>query len=156
MTIGIGNSSKGRGWTQAQRTRMAEIIMAHYERGRRVPWKRYAKELGHTVKACSAEAHNIRERVRNEAMKDRSASSWAPAKSLRRKTQLFAPRETIKTCECLDHRIATSTAKFAGEAEIRNRISVQGLTAGLFGDPLPGRSALDQKRATPKEEINVY
>jgi hypothetical protein len=146
MNIGIGNSSKGRGWTHAQRTRMAEIIMAHYERGRRVHWKRYATEIGHTVKACSAEAHNIRERVRNEAMKESSSKSWTPAKTLRRKTQRFIPRETVKTCDCLDHRISTSTARFKVEAEIRNRISVQGLTAGIFGDPMPGRSALDQKR----------
>lgn len=32
-------------------------------------------------------------------------------------------------------------------AELRSRIALQGLTAGLLGDPLPGRSALDERLA---------
>lgn len=31
------------------------------------------------------------------------------------------------------------------DADIRARIAAQGLTAGFFGDPAPGRSALDQR-----------
>lgn len=33
------------------------------------------------------------------------------------------------------------------DADIRGRIARQGITAGLFGDPPPGRSALDQREA---------
>ncbi|WP_407146266.1 hypothetical protein [Bradyrhizobium sp. ORS 86] len=34
-------------------------------------------------------------------------------------------------------------------AELRLRILECGLTGGVFGDPPPGRSALDQRRAAP-------
>jgi hypothetical protein len=39
-----------------------------------------------------------------------------------------------------------STSVLIADADLRGRIATQGLTAGLFGDPPPGRSALDQKR----------
>ena len=40
-----------------------------------------------------------------------------------------------------------STAILIADADLRARIAVQGLTAGLLGDPMPGRSALDQRKA---------
>lgn len=40
-----------------------------------------------------------------------------------------------------------STAVLMLDAELRNRIAEFGITAGLLGDPPPGRSALDKKRA---------
>lgn len=40
-----------------------------------------------------------------------------------------------------------STAILVADAELRARIALQGLTAGLLGDPLPGRSALDERKA---------
>lgn len=43
---------------------------------------------------------------------------------------------------------ATSTAKFQMDAELRARIEILGITGGLQGDPAPGRSALDRKRAS--------
>jgi hypothetical protein len=45
------------------------------------------------------------------------------------------------------HTRTTSTANLVMDAELRSRIEVQGVTAGLLGDPMPGRSALDRKRA---------
>jgi hypothetical protein len=35
------------------------------------------------------------------------------------------------------------------DADIRARIDRQGITSGFFGDPPPGRSALDQKQSAP-------
>lgn len=43
-------------------------------------------------------------------------------------------------------------ATLIAQAEIRSRISVLGITGGILGDPLPGRSALDRKRAGLAEE----
>jgi hypothetical protein len=40
-----------------------------------------------------------------------------------------------------------STAALQLDNELVSRIAVLGITGGLLGDPLPGRSALDQKRA---------
>jgi hypothetical protein len=40
---------------------------------------------------------------------------------------------------------AVSTSALIVDAELRARIAVQGLTAGLLGDPPAGRSALDQR-----------
>lgn len=39
-----------------------------------------------------------------------------------------------------------STYVLVADAELRARIALQGLTAGIFGDPPPGRSALDEKK----------
>jgi hypothetical protein len=39
-----------------------------------------------------------------------------------------------------------STSRLLADAELRDRIEGRGLTAGWFGDPAPGRSALDRKR----------
>jgi hypothetical protein len=39
-----------------------------------------------------------------------------------------------------------STAALIADQDLRNRIAVLGPN-GLFGDPMPGRSALDRKRA---------
>lgn len=40
-----------------------------------------------------------------------------------------------------------STHTLRVDAELRARIDALGVTGGMLGDPLPGRSALDQKRA---------
>jgi hypothetical protein len=44
-------------------------------------------------------------------------------------------------------RIATPISRLVADAELRDRIAERGLTAGILGDPPPGRSALDLKRA---------
>jgi hypothetical protein len=40
-----------------------------------------------------------------------------------------------------------ATSRLVLDAELRNRIAERGITGGLLGDPPPGRSALDEKRA---------
>lgn len=40
-----------------------------------------------------------------------------------------------------------STARMVVDAELRDRIGAQGVTAGLLGDPMPGRSMLDKRLA---------
>jgi hypothetical protein len=42
---------------------------------------------------------------------------------------------------------AITTDRLIIDAELRSRIEVLGITAGLLGDPPPGRSALDERRA---------
>lgn len=39
------------------------------------------------------------------------------------------------------------TSTMVSDAELRARIEILGPTGGLLGDPLPGRSALDQRKA---------
>jgi hypothetical protein len=41
---------------------------------------------------------------------------------------------------------AVKTSTLVADSELRARIEMVGITAGLLGDPLPGRSALDQMR----------
>jgi hypothetical protein len=41
-----------------------------------------------------------------------------------------------------------STAALIADNELRTRIAILGATGGLLGDPMPGRSALDEKRAS--------
>jgi hypothetical protein len=47
-----------------------------------------------------------------------------------------------------DPKRAIPTSRLILDAELRSRISEQGITAGLLGDPPSGRSALDRKRAS--------
>ncbi len=45
------------------------------------------------------------------------------------------------------NRPSASSWKLRTDAELRARIHLVGITAGLLGDPLPGRSALDRRNA---------
>lgn len=42
-------------------------------------------------------------------------------------------------------RSSASTVMLSVDAELRARIAERGITGGLLGDPMPGRSALDKK-----------
>jgi hypothetical protein len=46
---------------------------------------------------------------------------------------------------------AVSSSILAADQDLRSRISERGLTGGMFGDPAPGRSALDLKRLSTSQ-----
>jgi len=61
----------------------------------------------------------------------------------------FAPDRTAKPQQAAARsptKSPTSYHALITDRELRSRIETQGITAGLLGDPLPGRSALDKKR----------
>ena len=151
-------------WTVGQQARVQEIIEQHIAIGQNaVPWANYVHELGHNVDSIYSMARTIRARMRTKQRADYRAEvragleplgtmkdvkiepapqAAAPVTFVRRP----APKRVLD-----DERVSTSTQAFRFAAEMRNRIGAGGITAGLLGDPPPGRSALDERNGTKIE-----
>lgn len=101
--------------------------------------------VGHPILGCRSKMSEIRgKRRRAEKQKPgevaaREAAKPASDRKMLPVAQAVAPGPP--------HARSTSTARLLMDAELRSRIELQGVTAGLLGDPMPGRSALDRKHA---------
>jgi hypothetical protein len=110
-------------------------------------WPAIVTAVGHSLSSCQQMLSRIRGAKRNaefeRARLERRASPKAPI--------AIAPplKPTLQQASVPDPPSArsTSTARLLMDAELRARIAVLGVTAGLLGDPMPGRSALDRIRA---------
>jgi hypothetical protein len=132
--------------------RMVEQAVAE----RRCPnWKVIGQAVGHSAVASCTRMSDLRIKRRNAAEKARLQAAGidtAPpvAKKNQPKKPPPAPVMVIAVKRRLpdyaSHTVATSTHMLVADAELRARIETQGITAGLLGDPLPGRSALDQRK----------
>ena len=144
-------------WTR-QQIAIVERYMEDANRRRiYARWDLYEEEIGHPVSSIRSMAHYIRNRRRD-----------AESRRLRHHLRALAnapppcqPAVAVPVCrgkppavkpaaaafEIDSHRISTTTGRLKLDAELRDRIGIQGLTAGWFGDPPPGRSAPDEKRA---------
>lgn len=136
-------------WTEEQSDRHIQIIEDHAANRQTVRWDSYAAELGHSAKMCRDRASEVRRRWRAEKQSAERAllrSDADNAVSCRSKSPAVAP-PIARPAADIDIMRATSTARFRFAAEMASRIGAQGITAGLLGDPPPGRSALDKQRA---------
>jgi len=96
------------------------------------PWKEIAACFpGRSVNACESRWWYLY----NHATGRRRIQRWLPARD--RRACQAAPSARTKA--------PASRCALLIDAELRARIEVQGITAGLLGDPLPGRSALDRR-----------
>lgn len=121
-------------WTQPQCDLLESLVEA------KVGFNIISERVGHPILSCRSKASELRAKRREaEAEKFRKALKPAPAMPRRPIVAQAAPSVAPAR--------ATSTARLVMDAELRARIEVMGVTGGLFGDPLPGRSALDQMRA---------
>ena len=140
-------------WSKAQTERLIQIMADHARNRTNVPWYHYAIVLGHSANACRDRAREIRRKRRAEQQSaDRAEIRDKADAAVKQRSRSPSIAPPIKPAAPLDHMAATSTARFRFAAEMSARIGAQGITAGLLGDPPPGRSALDQKRregATP-------
>lgn len=111
--------------------------------------------VGHSILSCRTTMSEIRSRrhngqermaIRATRLAERAAAAAARAKA----AEPVADRKIAPGKPTIvpdpPHARSTSTAKLVMDAELRGRIELQGVTAGLLGDPMPGRSALDRKR----------
>lgn len=136
-------------WTPEQLTRMTELR----SRRPRVPWDEVAREVGHPKSSCQQMmSHSIdRRRIENrkaecKALRARADELNAPKKHPPPLT--LVRQQPAKPADPEYARSSISTAKLVMDAELRSRIEVMGITGGLLGDPLPGRSALDRRKQT--------
>ncbi len=137
---------KGIVWTDQDLSRLAALYKTDLQ------WREIAASFpGRTPAACILAFYNIGARARRAA--------------IRAGVKPFAGKKPRKRRKCggADHLVYPPTPRLAAPlprnsavlsfsalqaaAELRDRIEVLGVTGGLLGDPAPGRSALDQRRA---------
>lgn len=135
-------------WTPDQLDLLQRMIAKGYGYGYT------ASMVGHSLLSCRTKMSEIRSALREGRVIGALAPSPVSAPPKPSRLPSSAPIASRPLAPILPKAVAeapylraTSTAKFVMDAELRARIEVQGVTAGLLGDPLPGRSALDRKRA---------
>lgn len=146
-------------WSPEQLVRMEELIDEADRSHTIVPWREHLLELGHPLTSVRTMASRVRARriaardrahnrmIRNIA--DTAAINQRDIKSAAPVTQVVLKETSAKPADIADHMRCTSTQRMSVMAEIHAKIVTHGtITGGIFGDPLPGRSALDEKRGT--------
>lgn len=103
-------------------------------------WGDIAQALGRTIGACQMQYFKCRpagapKKKRAVRIQQTRAVPLVPSPSIAFVQAAPAPPSVRRV----------STAALIADAELRTRIALQGITAGLLGDPLPGRSALDRR-----------
>ncbi len=102
-------------------------------------WAEIAPLVGHPHLSCATKMSEIR------ARRQRAGGAPPPSKRGRPPKPYVPQRPPAIPAPPSARSCRTST--LLADAELRARIEVLGPTGGLCGDPMPGRSALDQKRA---------
>lgn len=113
-------------WTAEQKEKLERMAIA------RQPWDDIATECGHPKSSCQSTLSYLR--------RQRKLAKGEPIRSYHKAgTPYVAPLPPTGR-----HRRMSTLVQ---DAELRARIEILGATGGLLGDPLPGRSALDQKQS---------
>lgn len=138
----VGNNHNR--WTRDAIARLTEM------RDARIPFAEVAREVGHPESSCRQMMTSIYNDRRREAAKEtRRALKEAANPPAVPPTPSSVPLPQQPSARDLADfaRSSATTAKLIAHAEMRDRIGTMGITGGLFGDPLPGRSALDKRNA---------
>lgn len=123
--------------TEWKRWTDPEIAKLLALRARGDNWDDIAREMRRTPSACQVQFG-----------KHRPAGTSKKRRAMRTKQAPLAPViAVLQAAPGAPSARRVSTAVLLHDAELRARIALQGLTAGLLGDPLPGRSALDERKA---------
>jgi len=126
---------------------------------RSIRWERHFRDFNHPLGSLKVMASRLREKLRrkrgheNEKMRLKAIRAICAGGELLRDDHDAAP--VAKHIGLEEHRHATSTQALQFAAEMLHRVGEQGVTAGLLGDPPPGRSALDRKRAGIEDSETV-
>lgn len=137
---------RGRSWTEIEVNR---LIALRDDEG--LIWSAVARKLGRRSGAdggigqcCAAYNYHKAKRARDAAaMIAAGITPPSPPPS---------PRAPCDNSSIAPAEVALLVAPvkraryFSGDGDLMTRIVAQGLTAGYFGDPPPGRSALDQRQ----------
>lgn len=141
------NTALGEVFTFDEMARIEHLVISAEKRGKKVLWAKFAAESRHSPKAVRIMAVRLRAR-RQYARIHKTLEGLRETRDAVPIRLFPAPpiKEVLKLKPIpIDHRIAISRLPL--DAELRGRIQMQGATAGLMGDPVPGRSALDKKLA---------
>lgn len=126
-------------WTEDEHLCVEKIVLDALARDvRKINWKQHLDIIGHSYDSVIARACDIRNAARIAGVE----KTLKEVRTENRQRQAENNQDSIES-----HRTNTSTAVLRFDAEIRARVTEKGVTAGLLGDPVRGRSALDRKRA---------
>jgi len=136
--------ANNRRWTAAEIQQMNDLFAAGMKD------RAVARRLCRTAQAVTSKRWEVRARRKN-GLPDRKPALVAkkprPAKAEKpQKLRVLAPPPVDVVAPDPPYLRPSSTARLAMDAELRGRIEILGATGGLLGDPLPGRSALDQRK----------
>lgn len=134
---------RGRSWTEIEVNR---LIALRDDEG--LIWSAVARKLGRRSGAdggigqcCAAYNYHKAKRAREAAMIAAGITPPSPRAPCDNSSIAPTPAEVA-----LLDAPAKRPRYFSGDGDLMARIVAQGLTAGYFGDPPPGRSALDQRQ----------
>lgn len=132
-------TNKWTSWSEAEDARLDEL------RASGLVWEVIGERMpGRTQQACRQ-----RYSLRHGKPSVRPAAAPAPA-AAPRQAPLAPVLAVLQEAEARSFGRRISTATLLADAELRARIATKGLTAGLLGDPPPGRSALDERNGGGK------
>ena len=129
-------------WTVPRRAKLARLYDAA-KRTKRFSWPEIAAAMNSSVASCQQTMYYIR-KERGQATTYHLAVDSPPPPVSPRRPLPPPPPQPATAAPILSRHVGA--ARLAMMAEIGARIALQGATAGLMGDPPPGRSALDQRR----------
>jgi hypothetical protein len=124
----LDDSHRGRKWTDGE-TVILHAFMAHHATAARIPWGEIAVLLRRTPQGVADKWAHIIGRKRKELM-----------------PRIGGKRAYSRSALPGAHGYATPSEQLIADRERRRELIPRDLTAALMGDPLPGLSALDQRR----------
>lgn len=135
-------------WTDAEIAQLLKLVDGFKARGLRPRWREIAAATGHHDNSCVVKYHSIRSREADLAARKEIDQKIAAAEA-RPLFKTPVPHDVPMKPRVQNPEFGrgTSTWRLQIDAEMRSRIAVRGVTGGLLGDPMPGRSALDRRRA---------
>ncbi|BAL77051.1 hypothetical protein [Bradyrhizobium cosmicum] len=141
-------------WTSADDEKLLRL-----RDGERLSFPEIVKQMpGRTQGACELRYYMGLKGVRDGTERPKGPKPFLPAVSWRKRGAVKAgvvlePPVAVASLPVpvpppvVERRRMPSLDHLRERAELQLRIDRQGLTAGFFGDPPPGRSALDQRRS---------
>jgi hypothetical protein len=134
-------NARGKGWLAAE---VARLILLRELHG--LSWSEISEQIpGRSANSCSIAYYKRHTHRRQREAKHLVAGieQMIGMQRLAAASPPLAPRSPGPP----PSPTVVATARLVLDAELRNRIAERGITGGLLGDPPPGRSALDEKRA---------
>lgn len=135
-------------WTQPEIDLLLSMVDGFKSEGIRPRWREIAAATGHHDNSCVVKYQAIRSReadLKARAEIDKRIAEREARPTFRAPDPGKLP--LVARVSSPDFGVGVSTARLKADAEMRARIEILGVTGGLLGDPLPGRSVLDKRRA---------
>lgn len=139
-------------WTAAEIDLLFSMVEGFRKAGIRPRWREIAAATGHHENSCTVKYHAVRGRAADLEVRRKIDEAAARPKIKPPPVHSVPIRPRVENPE---FGRSTSIYRLCVEAELRDRIAIQGVTAGLLGDPLPGRSALDRRPAADTVTANL-